>query len=138
MIAGAIVGVVSKVLDKIIPDPEQRAAAKLELLNANAANELGLIEMQLSAIVKEAESSDPWTSRARPAFLYVVYVFILSAIPMGFLFALQPGTAQAVTEGVKLWLTAIPEELWWLFGTGYLGYTGARSYDKRNKGGGQR
>jgi len=27
-------------------------------------------------------------------------------------------------------LGAIPENLWWLFGAGYLGYTGARSFDK--------
>lgn len=27
-------------------------------------------------------------------------------------------------------LQAIPESLWWLFGAGYLGYTGARSMDK--------
>jgi len=27
-------------------------------------------------------------------------------------------------------LMAIPESLWWLFGAGYLGYTGARSLDK--------
>ena len=31
-------------------------------------------------------------------------------------------------------LAAIPESLWALFGAGYLGYTGARSYDKgKNK-----
>ncbi len=24
----------------------------------------------------------------------------------------------------------MPESLWWLFGAGYLGYTGARSFDK--------
>jgi hypothetical protein len=27
-------------------------------------------------------------------------------------------------------LGAVPESLWWLFGAGYLGYTGARSFDK--------
>ena len=27
-------------------------------------------------------------------------------------------------------LAAIPDSLWWLFGAGYLGYTGARSFDK--------
>ena len=26
---------------------------------------------------------------------------------------------------------AIPEPLWWTFTTGYLGYTGARTYEKR-------
>jgi hypothetical protein len=27
-------------------------------------------------------------------------------------------------------LNAVPDSLWWLFGAGYLGYTGARSFDK--------
>jgi len=31
---------------------------------------------------------------------------------------------------VKLGLAAIPDSLYTLFGAGYLGYTGARSFDK--------
>ena len=38
----------------------------------------------MSAIVAEANSSDPWTSRARPSFLYLIYVLLLFAVPMGF------------------------------------------------------
>lgn len=38
-------------------------------------------------------------------------------------------TCQAVENLNKL-LGAVPESLWWLFGAGYLGYTGARSFDK--------
>jgi hypothetical protein len=38
-------------------------------------------------------------------------------------------TAQAADNIGKL-LAAIPDSLWWLFGAGYLGYTGARSFDK--------
>ena len=33
-------------------------------------------------------------------------------------------------DGFNGWLSAIPEEIITLFGVGYLGYTGARSYDK--------
>jgi hypothetical protein len=33
-------------------------------------------------------------------------------------------------ENLNRLLGAVPESLWWLFGAGYLGYTGARSFDK--------
>ena len=89
---------------------------------------------RLSVMVAEASSQDKWTSRARPAFLYVVYLFILAAFPMGIVFALLPVEAAAIVNGVKLWLAAIPESMWVLFGSGYLGYVGARTYDKAKSG----
>jgi hypothetical protein len=95
--------------------------------------ELKQLEISMSAIIAEAQSQDKWTSRARPSFLYVMYAFILSAFPMGALFAFEPEISQRVAEGVRFWLAAPPEEMWWLFGTGYLGYTGARSFDKKRK-----
>tara|TARA_B100000085_G_C18392819_1_gene451183 strand:+ start:63 stop:236 length:174 start_codon:yes stop_codon:yes gene_type:complete len=52
---------------------------------------------------------------------------------MGVLFAFEPEVAQAVIMGVQGWLQAIPEPMWALFGAGYLGYTGARSFDKRKQ-----
>ena len=85
-------------------------------------------------MVAEASSSDKWTSRARPAFLYVVYIFILAAFPMGLVFALYPTQAAAIVSGVKMWLDSIPESMWVLFGSGYLGYVGARTYDKAKTG----
>ena len=87
----------------------------------------------MSAILAEANSDDPWTSRARPSFLYVVYLMILASIPMGFLTAFNPEVALAVTNGMKDWLAAIPESMWTLFGAGYLGYTGAREFGKHSK-----
>jgi hypothetical protein len=49
---------------------------------------------------------------------------------MGILFAFRPTEARLIAEGVRAWLTAVPDQLYWLFGAGYLGYTGARSFDK--------
>lgn len=126
-----LVDPVFRILDKILPDEAAREAAKLELLKQQQAGNIQEVEAQLSAIIAEAQSSDPYTSRARPSFLYVIYVFILAALPMGLVYAANPDTANAITEGVKAWLVAIPEELYTLFGVGYLGYTGARSLDKR-------
>ena len=126
----AIVGPVSKLLDKIIPDPQARDKAKLELLKLQGDQEMANITAQMQAIVAEANSSDPWTSRARPSFLYAMYALILWAIPMGLIAAADPQMAKGIGEGMTAYLRGIPEELYALFGTGYLGYTAARTWGK--------
>ena len=126
----ALISPIAGLIDKIIPDPRARDAAKLELLKMQGSQEMETLRTQLSAIVAEAESTDPWTSRARPSFLYVMYAMILWAIPMGLIAAVQPKMAQNVAAGMTAYLAAIPESMWALFGTGYLGYTAARSWGK--------
>lgn len=126
----AIVGPVSKLLDKIIPDPEARDRAKLELIRLQGDQELRTIGAQMQAIVAEAQSPDPWTSRARPSFLYMMYALILWCIPMGLIAAVDPKMAQGIAGGMTAYLRGIPEELYALFGTGYLGYTAARTWGK--------
>ena len=126
----AIVGPVSKLLDKIIPDPQARDRAKLELIKLQGDQEMAAIGAQMQAIVAEAQSSDPWTSRARPSFLYVMYALILWAIPMGLVAAADPQMAIGIGTGMTAYLRGLPEELYALFGTGYLGYTAARTWGK--------
>ena len=126
----AIVGPVSKLLDRIIPDPEARDRAKLELIKLQGDQEMQSIGAQMQAIVAEAQSTDPWTSRARPSFLYVMYVMILWAIPMGLIAAADSKMAVGIGNGMTAYLRGIPEELYALFGTGYLGYTAARTWGK--------
>ena len=129
LIAG-IIGPVAALIDKIIPDPEARDRAKLELLKAEGSQEMRAVEARMSAIIAEARSADPWTSRARPSFLYAMYALILWAIPMGLIAAVNPGMAQGIGQGMTAYLSGIPEELYALFGTGYLGYTAARAWGK--------
>ena len=117
-------------LDRIFPDPEARARAKLELIKVPGSQEMVALERQMAAIVAEANSADPWTSRARPSFLYVMYVLLLWSIPMGLIAAVDPGMAQGIGRGMTAYLSGIPEELYALFGTGYLGYTAARTWGK--------
>ena len=126
----AIVGPVSKLLDMIIPDPQARDRAKLELIKLQGDQEMQAIGAQMQAIVAEAQSADPWTSRARPSFLYVMYVMILWAIPMGLIAAADPKMALGIGNGMTAYLRGLPEELYALFGTGYLGYTAARTWGK--------
>ena len=125
-----IVGPVSRLLDKIIPDPEARDRAKLELIKLQGDQEMQAIGAQMQAIVAEAQSPDPWTSRARPSFLYVMYALILWAIPMGLIAAVDPKLALGIGNGMASYLRGLPEELYMLFGTGYLGYTAARTWGK--------
>ena len=126
----SLIGPITSIIDKVIPDKAARDKAKLELLKLEGSHELSQIEARMSAIVAEANSHDPWTSRARPSFLYVMYTMLLFALPMGILAAFQPGTAQDIATGMNSYLNGLPEPLYALFGTGYLGYTAARQWGK--------
>lgn len=126
----AVIGPIGKLLDKIIPDPQARDRAKMELLQLQGTQEMETLKAQLSAMLAEACSADPWTSRARPSFLYVMYAIILWAIPMGLIAAAAPDMATGIANGMNAYLAGIPEPLWALFGTGYLGYTAARQWGK--------
>jgi hypothetical protein len=125
-----IIGPIASLIDKIIPDPRARDAAKLELLKQQGGQEMEALRTQMAAILAEAQSPDPWTSRARPSFLYVMYAIILWAIPMGLIAAVQPSLADGIAKGMNGYLAGIPDSLWGLFGTGYLGYTAARQWGK--------
>lgn len=129
-ILDSLIGPVAAIIDKIIPDREARDRAKLELIRLRGSQEMDLLQTQLSAIVAEASSADPWTSRARPSFLYVIYLLILWSLPMGLISAFAPETAGRIAAGMTAYLGALPEPLYALFGTGYLGYTAARQWGK--------
>ena len=126
----ALIAPIASIIDKVIPDKAARDKAKLELLALQGTQELQQIQTQLSAIVAEANSRDPWTSRARPSFLYVMYVMILWALPMGVLSAFRPDAARDIATGMNAYLGGLPEPLYALFGTGYLGYTAMRQWGK--------
>jgi hypothetical protein len=126
----SLLGPLTSIIDKIIPDKEARDRAKLELLRLQGSQEMELVQARLSAIVVEAGSTDPWTSRARPTFLYVMYAIILWAVPMGLIGAFSPATAQAIAQGMNAYLNGLPEPLYALFGTGYLGYSVVRQWGK--------
>lgn len=131
--SATIVGLLSvggKLIDKLFPNPEDKAKAQLELLRLEQQGELDMVKTQLSAIIAEANSPDPYTSRARPSFLYVVYILLLWSIPMGVMFVVNPAVAERFIEGFKLWLSAIPEPVLTLFGVVMTGYIGGRSWEK--------
>ena len=120
----------TSIIEKAIPNQVERDRAKLELLAVTRSPEMEQLVTRLSAIANEAHSPDPWTSRARPGFLYVMYAMILWALPMGILGAISPDTARSVAAGMNAYLNGLPEPLYALFGTGYLGYAAMRQWGK--------
>lgn len=129
-IVESLIAPILSIIDKIVPDKEARDRAKLELIKLQGSQDMALLETRLSAIVAEANSKDPWTSRARPSFLYIMYAMILWAVPMGIIAAFNPQAATDIGAGMNAYLNGLPEPLYALFGTGYLGYTVARQWGK--------
>lgn len=129
-IADGVMGMIGSVLDKVVPDAAERDKIKAEMYRLQREGELKELETRMSAILAEAKSEDPWTSRARPTFMYVIYILILASLPMGVLSAFRPDLAFSISDGFNNWLTAIPSDLIALFGVGYVGYAGARSIEK--------
>lgn len=123
----------AKLIDKLIPDPAAKAKAQFDLLQLQQQGEFKDEENRFSAIIAEANSGDKWTSRARPSFLYVVYILLLASLPMGLLAAVSPETATAIANGMKAWLESIPESIVELFQWVMLGYIGGRSLEKTQK-----
>lgn len=132
-IGKTVMGAIDMVADKFFVDAADKERFKLEAAKMHMEGAFKQQEIALSAIITEAKSQDKWTSRARPSFMYVMYILILSSIPLGILTIFSPESAVSLTSGVQAWLNALPSELYYLFGTGYLGYTGARSWDKNKK-----
>lgn len=124
--------IASELIDNLFETDEEKAAAKIKLLQAQSEGRLKETEVALKAIIAEANSRDPWTSRARPSFFYVMYIFILSAIPFGIFALYNPEGAMIFQEALGQYLRAIPDSLYTLFGMGYLGYSGFRSWEKKN------
>lgn len=132
VLAGGLFDIGGKLIDRLFPDPEQKAEAKRELEKLEKEGELKTLSTRLEAIMAEAESDDPWTSRARPSFMYVFYLVIISLVilapTLGVFF---PDQMELFFTNVGKGFKAIPEELWWTFTSGYLGYGAYRTYEKR-------
>jgi len=130
---GDVLSIANTVIDKVgdlFPSKEQKDLAKAKLVELQQKGELADIEMSVEILLAEAKSNDKFTSRARPSFMYVFYLIILFAIPIGILNAVSPETGLSISEGMKAWWSALPTELWWTFGVGFTGYVTSRSIDK--------
>lgn len=126
----AVGNTLNNVIDKIWPNPTDEAAAQVAVLKATSDAAVAQLVAANQAAVAEASSADPWTSRARPSFMYVMYILILFSIPMGILSAFNPVAAQAIATGMGLWLKAIPTEMWSVLFGCFAVYSGGRTIEK--------
>ena len=117
-------------IDKIWPNPEDKAKAEAVAMAAAADSAVKQLQAAQAVMLAEAQSADKWTSRARPSFLYVIYVLLLWSIPMGIIYAIHPETADHIIIGFQRTLAAIPDSYLQLFGVVMLGYTGSRTFEK--------
>ena len=133
LLAGPLATIGGKLIDNLFETDQEKSAARAQLLKLEQDGKLDDLKTGLSVMLAEEQSRDPWTSRARPAFLYVIYLVILLCIFGGIIGIWWPDQVTQAAHNITALLGAIPGELWTLFGAGYLGYTGARSYDKSKR-----
>ncbi|MEK9752558.1 MAG: 3TM-type holin [Rhodospirillaceae bacterium] len=129
-VVSGVAGPLFGLIDKLFTSDDERAEAKRKLVELQQKGELDQTAAALSAILAEANSRDPWTSRARPTFLYLMYLAIASCFFGGVAGIWWPDHVATAATNITNLLGAIPEPLWWLFGAGYTGYTAGRSFDK--------
>ena len=119
------------VIDRLKLAPEEKA--KVQLALAEQEHELKKMEAQLEARLADAAganirseaASDGWLAKnSRPAFIFGAGMTIIANIWIPLVAQFTPKSVQMLT---------IPEPFYWLFGSGFLGYVGARSWGKRSK-----
>jgi hypothetical protein len=131
LIASGLFDIGKALIDKLIPDPAENAKAQLELMRLDQNGQLTELQTRMSTIMAEAQSEDPWTSRARPSFMYIFYAIILSMVVVAPLLGIFfPGQMDAFFSNVGKGFSSIPEELWWTFSVGYLGYSGSKTFER--------
>lgn len=127
----SIADLVGTVIDKVIPDANEAAKAKIAVLTlqqngvlAQLTAQTDIIKGQLAVDQAEASSSDPFTSRARPAILWVcclalLWSFVLVPLGMWIGFIIGHPVPKPPT---------LDDHLWELMGT-MLGMGGWHAYE---------
>ncbi len=131
LVGGDPVKGISDLIDQFHLSPEQKAALEqqaqqLELQREQiaAARDQAVTAIQGQNIRAETTSSDAYVRRARPTFLYLMYLCMLFSL------IVAPAISEAQGHGFQI--MQIPDAYLQLFGVAFLGYVGARSWDKKN------
>lgn len=95
----AILEIGSKILDKVFPDPAQKAEAQAKLLQLQQAGELKELDSAMQIIVSEAKSDHFLVASWRPITM-LTFVGLIVAKWLGF-------TADGVTPEIELMLLEI-------------------------------
>lgn len=129
LLGGDPVKSISDLIDQFHLSPDQKAqlqqaAAELQLKRQEieSARDEALAQIQGQNIRTETSSSDAFVRRARPTFLYVMIAAV------GFSLIVCPLVNAVMHRGLTP--LAIPDSYLQLFGVAFLGYTGARTWEK--------
>jgi hypothetical protein len=126
-----IISGIFAVIDKLIPDPEAKAKAKLDVLKMEQAGEFKLIDADLQVMIAqadinkaEASSANSWASGWRPAVGWVcvtglAWTYVLSPL-LGWLSAAKGWPVPPTIDTFDLLI---------MLG-GMLGFGGMRSFEK--------
>jgi hypothetical protein len=117
----SLIAPVMGIIDKLIPDREAQAKAKIELLSLAQAGELKELEAAMSIITAEAKS-DHWVVAAWRPITMLTFVAIIANN-----YLLYPYLSLFWVEAPLL---ELPESLWQLLKLGLGGYVVGRSVEK--------
>jgi len=109
------------IVEKLIPDPEAQAKAKIELMSLAQAGELKELEAAMSTITAEAKS-DHWIVAAWRPITMLTFVAIIANNYLLFPYLSLFWDAAPLLE--------LPESLWELLKIGLGGYVVGRSVEK--------
>lgn len=128
----ALIPVVEKVFDRIFPDPEAAADAKLKFLELQQSGELAVLAAetdlakgQQAINLEEAKSTNLFVSGARP------FVMWTCGVAFAYHYVLQPLLAFVLTAaGHPVELPAFDMDALFTVLMGVLGLGGLRSFEK--------
>jgi hypothetical protein len=128
---GPLIQAGMKIIDKVIPDPQAKANAQLELLKLQQAGEFKELDADLQVMLAqakinetEAQSSDPFRAGWRPAVGWVC------VIGMGYTYLAQPLLAWlSLSQGWQIPPSIETTDLLIMLG-GMLGFGGMRSFER--------
>ena len=124
LLLGPVFDLGGKIIDRLFPDPQAKAAAELELLKLTQSGDLQTVLAQLEINAREAQSASVFVSGARPFIMWIC------GLGLGYATLMQPALVWLST--IKGW--PVPPDvntdvLMYVLG-GLLGLGGLRSVEK--------
>ena len=121
----AVLGLTTSLIERVFPDPAQKAAAQLEVLKLQQSGELSQIMGQLDINKAEAANPSVFVSGWRPAIGWVC------ALALAYQYLIRPlaGTIVMMTGHTLPPLPGLDDNLWQLM-MGMLGMGGLRTFEK--------
>lgn len=124
LLIGQLFELGSNIINRLFPDPAEKAKAELELLKMTQDGDLKQVLAQLEINAKEAQHSSLFVSGGRPLFLWI------GGFGFGYAVLLQPFLAWISL--IKGWPQppTLNIDLLWVVVSGLLGISGYRTIEK--------